>query len=424
MLAVAGLGATASASTASASTGSSATASGSVGSGSAHAGARPGDLGGTVLSPPRPNGTSEGSSLRALEDDPGARDQDEHAEPIALPVDGVGAAGPDRPGDGTDSDRTGTEESDRTDWADSGAYEIARATRGRRARRALVAALLVLVVALGAVGTWWLVDGRYVAAPVVTTMTQPQASAAVKAAGLEFATTEEYSETVPVGAVIATVPGPGEDIARGATLTAVLSKGPERYAVPAVVGKPLDEARQALDANHLAVGTVTEHWSETVAQGTVVSAATQEGTSVKPGTPVDLVVSKGREPITVKNWYNRNSDDAIAALAAQGLKVVTTSRTSDQVAAGKVLGQTPSEGTLYRGDKVTVAISQGPEKVTVPDVKGKSVKDAEAAMAAAGFRTTTQPVEVNYLGLGFVARSSAEPGTQVAKGSTITLFLV
>lgn len=357
----------------------------------------------------------------AVEDAPadpgGDAGEAEHAAALVLHRDDGG--GPEA----TDpSPLTGPE--DARDWADSGAYEIARETRTRRARRALVALLVVVLLGLAGTGTWWLVDGRFVAAPTVTSMTQPEAAAAAKAAGLGFATTEEYSETVPAGTVMATVPGPGEDIARGATLTAVLSRGPERYAVPPVVGRGLDEARQALVANHLVAGAVTEEWSETAEVGTVVATGTQEGTSVKPDTVVDLVVSKGREPITVTNWYNRDGDDAVASMAAQGLKVVTQARTSDEVAAGRVVGQTPSDGTLHRGDTVTVAISEGPEKVAVPDVKGLSVDEAQATMAGAGFPTVTEPVEVNYLGLGYVARSSVDPGTAVARGTTITLYLV
>ena len=346
----------------------------------------------------------------------------EHAEALALPP---GARNPeDGTGEDENENHEDAEAQGQTQWAESGAYEISRATRARRARRSLVTLLMVVLLALGGTGLWWLVDGRYVAAPTVTSMTQPEASAAVKAAGLGFATTEEYSETVPTGAVIATVPGPGEDIARGATLTAVLSKGPERYPVPAVVGRTREQADQALRTNHLAPGAILEEWNETIPAGTVVSSATQEGTAVKRDTAIDLVLSKGREPITVTNWYNRDRDTAVTSLAAKGLKVVTTNRNSADVAAGKVMGQTPSEGTLHRGDTVTLSISQGPEKVAVPDVKGWSVKDAESVMAAAGFRTTTQPVEVNYLGLGFVARASAEPGTALAKGTTITLYLV
>lgn len=385
-----------------------------------------GSAGATVLSRPatdQDDGQGRGSDvLLPPEDDdfPGA--DDEHAEALALPLE---ARSPeDRTGEDEHENEDDAEGPGRTDWAESGAYEISRATRARRARRSLVTLLVVVLLTLGGTGLWWLVDGRYVAAPTVTSMTQPEASAAIKAAGLGFATTEEYSETVPAGAVIATVPGPGADIARGATLTAVLSKGPERYAVPAVVGRTREQADQALRTNHLASGTIIEEWSETVPAGTVVSSATQEGTSVKRDTAIDLVLSKGREPITVTNWYNRDRDDAVTSLAAKGLKVVTTNRNSDDVAAGKVMGQTPSEGTLNRGDTVTLSISQGPEKVAVPDVKGWAVKDAESAMAAAGFRTTTQPVEVNYLGLGFVARASAEPGTALAKGTTITLYLV
>ncbi len=367
------------------------------------------------------------------------------AAPVAEPVTGAAAGTPtaDRPtsvtyaddtddGDRADGpgtaggrdDTAGDEPEQEVEWADSGAYEIAREVRRRRTRRAVQVVVTLLCAVALVVGVWWLAVGRYVPAPTVTDLTRPEASAAVRAAGLEFATTEEFSETVPTGRVIAGVPGPGEDIARGATLTAVLSKGPERYAVPAVIGKDGTAAREALTAAHLTVGTLNQSWSEDVAEGSVVSASVQPGTSVRPGTTVDLTVSKGREPITVTNWYNRDAKDAVATLAGKGLRVVTGEDWSDQVAAGKVLGQTPSDGTLHRGDTVTLTISKGPQPVAVPDVKGMAVKDAQDTMTKAGFRTTTQPVEVNYLGLGFVARASSDPGTMVTRGSTITLYLV
>ena len=336
------------------------------------------------------------------------------------------ASSPAVPRSGTPTVEAGSEpvEPVDTEWADSGAYEIARETRRRRTRRAVSIVITLVTVLALTVGVWWLAAGRYLPAPAVTSLTQPEAAAAVKAAGLAFASTEEFSETVPTGRVIATVPGPGEEIARGATLTAVLSKGPERYDVPPVLGTDSAAAQDSLRAAHLAVGTVAEAWSEDVAEGSVISASVQPGTSVKPGTAVDLTVSKGRQPIAVTTWYNRDAKDAVATLAGKGLRVVTGEDFSDQVAAGKVMGQTPADGTLYRGDTVALTISKGPPQVAVPDVKGKSVQDAQDAMTKAGFKTTTQPVDVNYLGLGYVARTSSDPGTMVAKGSTITLFLV
>ncbi|QGF24215.1 PASTA domain-containing protein [Raineyella fluvialis] len=315
-------------------------------------------------------------------------------------------------------------EAEEIDWADSGAIDIDRESRRRRVRRvASVITTLVAVLAL-ALGVWWLTAGRYLPAPTVTNMTQPDAAAAVKAAGLNFATTEEFSETVPSGRVVATVPGPGEDIARGATLTAVLSKGPERYPVPPVIGKDGAAAQEALKSAHLAVGTLSQAWSEDVAEGVVLAASVQPGTTVRPGTAVDLTVSKGKEPIAITTWYNRDAKDAVATLAGKGLRVVTSEAFSDQVAAGKVAGQTPADGTLHRGDTVTLTISKGPAQVSVPDVKGMAVKDAQDTMTKAGFKTSTQPVEVNYLGLGYVARASSDPGSMLAKGSTITLYLV
>ena len=60
----------------------------------------------------------------------------------------------------------------------------------------------------------------------------------------------------------------------------VVSKGPERYAVPKVVGMTLAEATARIEEVNLKVGKVTKAFNEKVPEGQVVSA--------KPG--------PGREP--------------------------------------------------------------------------------------------------------------------------------
>lgn len=340
--------------------------------------------------------------------------------PAEQPVEATPAGRPGTSHGGGDAeDSTGD-----VGWADSGALEIARDRRRRRIRRVLLGLTMILVVVLGAAGTWWMSTGRWVTAPTVTAMTQPEAAAEVKAAGLEIATTEEFSETVPAGEVMASVPGPGTRVARGDTITAVISKGPERVRMPATEGLGEAAAEQALSDARLEVGEVTRQWSESVVEGEVIGSSVGAGDAVRPGTAVDLVVSRGREPIEVTNWYNRKGSDAVASLASDGLRVVTQEKYSSDVAAGKVMGQTPNRGTLHRGDTVRLSISRGAEQVAVPDVTKKKVADATRTLEKAGFTVATKKAEKNNLGLGYVATQSVDPGKKAAKGSTITLSVV
>ncbi|WP_148615465.1 Stk1 family PASTA domain-containing Ser/Thr kinase [Nocardioides rubriscoriae] len=96
---------------------------------------------------------------------------------------------------------------------------------------------------------------------------------------------------------------------------------------------------------------------------------------------------------------------------------------SDTVPSGDVIDQAP-QGDDYvdPGSEVTLTISIGEAEVTVPDVTNKSVKDAIAELKAAGFTSVTKQVEESDLPAREVLRQDPAGGSQVQKGTTITLF--
>ena len=80
-----------------------------------------------------------------------------------------------------------------------------------------------------------------------------------------------YSETVAKDLVLSSDPEPTSRIREGSDVTLVMSLGPERYAVPDLRGKTVDEANAALQGLTLKAVTVTEDWSEDVPQGQIIS---------------------------------------------------------------------------------------------------------------------------------------------------------
>jgi serine/threonine-protein kinase len=96
----------------------------------------------------------------------------------------------------------------------------------------------------------------------------------------------------------------------------------------------------------------------------------------------------------------------------------------DEVPAGHVLTQTPTSGTLHRGDTVRLVVSKGPELVAVPDgLVAMGVEPAEAKLSELGFEVDVQESS-SYLGLGFVMEVDPGAGTLLPMGSTVTLYLV
>lgn len=283
--------------------------------------------------------------------------------------------------------------------------------------------VLLLAVLAGGAG-WWFGMGRYTTTPAVINLGATQAQDKVELAGLTFEIgSREFSETVAAGAVIRTDPEPGSDILEGGTVTAVLSKGPERYEVPALRGRTLDKATAALERANLEVGRVRERFHEKVAAGVVLASSPGPGEELKRGSFVDLVVSKGREPIEVPDFTGKSLEKAEKELAKLELDVQVSRDYSDSVDEGDVISQEPSSGTLFRGDTVQLVVSDGPELVEVPRVQGAGVAEATERLEAAGFEVRTEHSDV-YVGLEFVVKSDPPQGSLAPRGSTVTLFLV
>lgn len=299
--------------------------------------------------------------------------------------------------------------------------------RPGRSRRGLVLLLVaVLLVAGTGVGAWWFLDGRYTSTPGVLGLDRSAAEQRLEAAGLEVEWGEKaYSETVPAGDVVATDPEPGSKILDGGTVTVVLSLGKERYDVPKLKGMTVDEAQDALAETNLAYGTTKEKWSDTVDDGVVITTLPPAGTTLRPDAAVDLVVSKGPKPVTLKDWVGKDADEAVAWAQDKGLDPSITGREySDSVAEGDVISMDPPSGTvLHRGDEVSFVVSKGPQLVEVPSVRAQGVEAATQTLTDLGFRVVTENAP-GYLGLGFVFSQSPGGGEMVPLGSTITLSII
>lgn len=295
--------------------------------------------------------------------------------------------------------------------------------RARSRRRGLTSVIVVLVLSLIlGVGAWYLLAGRFTTTPDFANLTQAQAQELAAKKGFQLTFGAAYSETVPSGQVVRTDPSAGDRIAYGGSITAYLSKGPERYAVPSLAGRTVDDATQALTDAHLAIGKITEVWDEKIAIGTVVSGSYAAGKMVKPGTQVDLNVSKGPAPVKIVSVVGKTFDDAKSYYENAGLVVARApdDKFSSKIPTGSVVSQDPKSGSLAKGETITLTVSKGPEMVAVPGVSGLSASDAKKALQDAGFKVT---IEKHFFGKT-VWGTNPGAGSSEPKGSTVVLILV
>jgi serine/threonine-protein kinase len=298
--------------------------------------------------------------------------------------------------------------------------------RPRRSKRGPVLLFLaLLLVASGGVAAWWFGYARYTPTPGVIGLERAAAVDELEASGLaaDFGD-KAYSETVPAGQVMSTDPSAGENVLDGGTVTVVLSLGKERYDVPKLRGLSEDQAQDKLQDTNLSFGESIDRYSETVPEGEVLRSDPAVGATLRPDAVVDLIVSKGPEPIKLRDFTGKDADRAQAWFEQRDLDVDTSSEHSDTVAEGDVISQSPSDGKAFAGDSVSLVVSDGPEMAEVPSgLVASGVDAARERLEDAGFEVEIDNAD-GYLGLGYVFRVDPPSGTMVPVGSTITLYLI
>jgi len=131
---------------------------------------------------------------------------------------------------------------------------------------------------------------------------------------------------------------------------------------------------------------------------------------------------------TVPGLKGLSRTEATHRLADQGLqlrRVEERGRYDDRVPAGHVVQQSPDARTLVkRGSNVTVILSLGPQRVEVPELDGRSLPAAQAALSGSGlglgrilgaFARGVQP--------GTVLEQDPDPGAEIAPTAGVDLLL-
>ncbi|MFE6865146.1 Stk1 family PASTA domain-containing Ser/Thr kinase [Kitasatospora sp. NPDC057692] len=217
----------------------------------------------------------------------------------------------------------------------------ARSTGRRLPRGPLIWAAVVAALVLLVGGATYTISGAvYGTVPGVLGKDRAEAERILDAAGMHGRVSEVYSESVPVGQVMAAAPGVGTRTRKSDAVTLTVSRGPKRIAVPDVVGRPAAQASSALTGAQLTAGTVTEAYNDTVPEGSVISSAPAAGLQVPENTPVALLVSKGMVP--VPDVTGMSKEAAEKALQAAGFAMQSSG--VNLFGTGKVTSQSPAAG--------------------------------------------------------------------------------
>jgi eukaryotic-like serine/threonine-protein kinase len=295
--------------------------------------------------------------------------------------------------------------------------------RRRRRRWPYVLLVLLLLAALGGGAGWYFAVGQKIQAPGVVSLSKSDAVERIQAEGLHWKLGKPmFSETIEEGAVADQTPDAGTHVDKDATIILRISKGPSAYDVPALAGMTVKEATAALKAVDLEVGKVRRVYSDEVDAELVISTNPTKGESVDVGGSVNLIVSKGVQPVPMIDVTGMAQDKAEKELGKNGFVVGTVTQDySDTVHEGQVISTSPGAGTKVQpGSTVNLVISKGPELFEVPDVRGKRIEEAISIIENAGFKADAKPANIPGSGPGEVLQQS--PTGMQPRGTTITLY--
>ena len=198
-----------------------------------------------------------------------------------------------------------------------------------------------------------------------------------------------------------------------------------KVTVPDIRGMTEEQAKAALKKKDLGIKPIKRTESKKYKAGLVSKQTPEAGEKVKKNTTIEVVISSGlvKSKKQVPDVSGKSETEAQKELEDAGFKVTSSFRYDDSVASGNVISTTPSAGTkAEKGSTVTMLVSQGTDKKTVPDVRGMADATAQSTIKNYGFNVGTVTYDYSdSVEKGMVISQTVTPGGKAAAGTTISI---
>jgi serine/threonine-protein kinase len=211
----------------------------------------------------------------------------------------------------------------------------------------------------------------------------------------------------------------------GAATGWALTRPPTHTVPEGVVGLSETEAMSILGSEDLGWEIeISRRFVDGTEPGTVLSLDPPSGSSLREGSTLIVMVSRGPTPVALPALEGLDVPAATAALEEVGLAVGLVNEVYHEgVAAGQVIAwwvsgeELPPEAP--NGSAVDLIVSKGPEPRTVPDLAGKSKEEAEQALKDADLVPKVTEVFHSKVEKGKVIGTEPGGGAEVPRGSEV-----
>ncbi len=247
-----------------------------------------------------------------------------------------------------------------------------------------------------------------VVVPDLVRQSQAAASSALEAKGFTVRT-QTVRGPAPAGAIVSESPTPGSSAPSGSIVTLSVSDGAATPAAP--------------------TATVTTETTTTVQSATTAPAATAPATTAPASTtPAPAPLTTVSVPDTTSNGTGTSSVQTASEQLSRAGLLASIQYIPGSDPLGTVENQSPAAGaTATNGSHVTINASSGPgqkTQETVPDVSGKTIPQAVAAMQQAGLRLIFLKKTVNRrTQAGTVIEQTPASGRTAPKNAQVLVYM-
>ena len=128
--------------------------------------------------------------------------------------------------------------------------------------------------------------------------------------------------------------------------------------------------------------------------------------------------------LAVPNLTGQDRSSAEQDLNNMGLSANVSTESHDSIQEGKVIRQQPAAGTMVPpGSSVSLIVSSGLARLTVPDVIGQEGNAAVRLLDQAGYKYLAALDHHESVAAGFVIDQHPKAGTELALGSTVKILV-
>ena len=285
--------------------------------------------------------------------------------------------------------------------------------------------------------------------PSVIGKTIEEAENTLKDTGLKISYTQVVGDDKDVGKIKEQSIKAGTSAKKGdEVILSVITKKPT-ISVENVVGLDKDEAESKLKSQGFKVNSSAEEYSDEP-KGRVIRQNPAAGSSQTEGTTITLVISKGQQEssviipselpqessrqeeskpqtetkVSVANVVGKTQNVAVSTLGNQGFSVSVKTQYSDSYSSGYVMNQSPAAGSSQKkGTTITITVSMGSEKISVPNVVGKTQSNAKSTLEGQNLKVNISESYNSSVAKGIVYSQSPSSGSSVEKGTTVTIIV-